>query len=206
MTETAALAALRQLMPPTADSDVSVDWGRVSQSWGKQFPPDYRQFMEVYGAGAIDNFLQILKPEAKGDEPESETGGMLHETANAEHAWSTVRRSPELAGAQPELIAWGAAASADVLCWDASGDDPAGWPVLVYNRGDGLWRRYDCGMAEFLARVLRADFDACPLGDLSLWGRTPATFLTWTEEQRLMKQGLDPWTGEPDPYAGMFDD
>jgi hypothetical protein len=41
---------------------------------------------------------------------------------------------------------------------------------------------------------------------LPLWGKQPATFLTWREEQRLLKEGLDPWTGEPDPFAGMFGD
>ncbi|SOD84263.1 hypothetical protein [Streptomyces sp. Ag109_G2-15] len=60
-------------------------------------------------------------------------------------------------------------------------------------------------MVEFVSRLLRADFDECPLGDLSLWGRQSATFLTESEKQRLVKEGLDPWTGEPDPYAGMFD-
>jgi hypothetical protein len=192
-------------MPPTAESDTSADWGMLRESWGKDFPLDYRQFVEEYGAGAVQNYLEVLGPEPKREVEESSTGGMLHETANAEHAWATVRKSPELADAVPELIAWGADASADILCWDASGDDPDSWPVLVYNRGDSLWRRYDCGMVEFLVRVLRADFDNCPLGDLSLWGKESVTFLNAREEQRRLEQGLDPWTGEPDPYAGMFD-
>jgi len=59
---------------------------------------------------------------------------------------------------------------------------------------------------QFLVRVLRGDFDECPLGDLSLWGREPAVFLNRHEEDRMWKAGLDPWTGEPDPYAGMFGD
>lgn len=80
------------------------------------------------------------------------------------------------------------------------------WPVLVYNRGDALWYRYDCGMVQFLLQVLRAEFDKCSLGDLSLWGRDSATFLNRREEERLWKKGVDPWAGEPDPYAGMFDD
>ncbi|MFB7455588.1 MULTISPECIES: hypothetical protein [unclassified Streptomyces] len=61
-------------------------------------------------------------------------------------------------------------------------------------------------MVHFLLRVLRAEFDECPLGDLSLWGRESATFLNRREEQRLWKEGLDPWTGESDPFAGMFAD
>ncbi|MDQ1008828.1 hypothetical protein QFZ82_003313 [Streptomyces sp. V4I23] len=98
-------------------------------------------------------------------------------------------------GTQPRLIAWGSDAAADILCWDASGDDPASWPVLVYNRGKGVWRRYDCGMVEFLVRVMRAEFPACPLSDLSLWGSHPVLFLSQSEEERLLEQGLDHWAG-----------
>ncbi|NYE39362.1 hypothetical protein [Streptomyces fulvorobeus] len=201
----AALETLRQLMPPTAVSDTVTDWDLMGQSWGKGFPSDYRHFIESYGAGTIENSFGVLRPEPRGAEPGPDE--MLMETVNAQDAWARGEpKSPELAGTSPELIAWGVDSSSDIVCWDASGSDPDAWPVLVRSRGDNLWSRYDCGMAEFLVRVLRADFPACPLSDLSLWGRHPAVFLNRQEEQRLSKAGLDPWTGEPDPYAGMFGD
>lgn len=65
-------------------------------------------------------------------------------------------------------------------------------------------RRYNCGMGEFLARTLLGDFAECPLGDLSLWAKQSALYLNAHEEERLRKQGLDPWTGQPDPYAGTY--
>lgn len=145
----------------------------MRESWGKGFPSDYRKFIEVYGYGAIESHLEVLKPELK--EAESATSDMANATWEAEDAWSWARKSPELADTTPELIAWGGDASADRLCWDASHEDPDMWPVLVYNRGDALWHRYDCGMVQFLLQVLRAEFDKCPLGDLSLWGRDSAT-------------------------------
>ncbi|WP_328912053.1 MULTISPECIES: SMI1/KNR4 family protein [unclassified Streptomyces] len=193
---------LRGLMPVTAESDTSVDWGRAEESWGKTFPPDYRKFIETYGAGVIENYLVIFKPEFKGGQPESDYGGMIPSTLDAEGAWVDYEKSPELQGAAPELIAWGGDSSADLLCWDASGSDPEAWPVLVWNRDDLLWSRYDCGMVEFLVRMLREEFSECPLGGLSLWGKQPALFLNEREKERLLAQGLDPWTGEPDPFAG----
>ncbi|PBC61813.1 hypothetical protein BKI49_22745 [Streptomyces sp. Tue6028] len=195
---------LQGLVQAPTGPDVSVDWARMSESWGTEFPRDYRHFVERYGSGTLQSCLVIEEPEPGGGRPTSAFGGMLHETANAEEAWVSARKPPEWAGPAPVLIAWGADSSADILCWDASGDDPDTWPVLVYNRDDGEWGRYNCGMVEFLSRLLRADFDDCPLGDLSLWGRWSVTFLTEREQQRLLKAGLDPWTGEPDPYAGMF--
>ncbi|MEU6982217.1 hypothetical protein ABZ946_02150 [Streptomyces sp. NPDC046324] len=196
MTQVAEWDELRRLMPPPAESGTSVDWSRMSESWGREFPPDYRQFIEAYGAGTIQGCLVIQLPEYKGAEPASPYGGMLLETANAEGAWAREKKSPELAGADPVLITWGVDASSDLLCWDASGDDPGAWPVLVRNRDDDLWRRYDCGMVEFLARVLRGEFDECPLGDLSLWGRQSALFLGEGEQKRLWQEGVDPWEGK----------
>ncbi|MEV8363088.1 hypothetical protein [Streptomyces niveus] len=187
------LETLRRLMPPRAEPDTSVDWSLMSRSWGTEFPSDYRAFMEVYGPGAINNFFQVLLPEPHAEELTSPYGGMLVETLNAEDAWANRRKEPELEGTQPRLIAWGADAGADIVCWDTSGDDPAAWPVLVSDRGDAIWRRYDCGMVEFLVRVLRAEFPACPLSGLSLWGRHPALFLSESEEERLLEQGTDPW-------------
>ncbi len=204
MSETADFQALRELMPPTAPSDATADWEALARSWGKAFPSDYRQFIELYGAGTIQDYLVVVTPEPKGRPHRNATRGMRHETANAAEAWASMTKSPELADSAPELIAWGADASADILCWDASGDDPERWPVLVCNRDDQLWRRYDIGMAGFLVCVMSGEFDECPLGGLALWNRRGATFLNEREYQRLLDEGLDPWTGEPDPYAAMF--
>ncbi|MCZ4103020.1 SMI1/KNR4 family protein [Streptomyces sp. H39-C1] len=192
---------LQQCMPHPAESNTSVDWDRMSQTWGKEFPPDYRQFIERYGPGTIQNYLVIELPEYRDAQSASPSGGMLLETVNAEAAWDREEKSPELDGTDPELITWGVDASSDLLCWDTSADDPRTWPVLVRNRDDGLWRRYDCGMVEFLARTLLGKFAECPLGDLSLWAKRSAFYLNAHEEERLRKQGLDPWTGQPDPYA-----
>ncbi len=204
MSAAADFQTLRELMPSTAPSDTTADWEALARSWGKEFPSDYRQFIELYGAGTIQEYLVVVTPEPRGRPHRNATGGMRHEAANAVEAWASTAKSPELADVSPELIAWGADASADILCWDASGDAPERWPVLVCNRDDHLWRRYDVGMARFLVRVMRGEFDECPLGGLVLWDKGGAKFLNEREYQRLLDEGLDPWTGEPDPYAGMF--
>ncbi|MGW6497715.1 SMI1/KNR4 family protein [Nonomuraea angiospora] len=167
---------MQQLVPPPADGGIAVDWARITESWGRAFPPDYVRFMQVYGPGAVQNYLSIDEPEPKLSLSQARRDGMVVETANAEADWESEDKSPELEGISPLLITWGVDATADLLCWDASGPDPASWPVLVYKRGDMRWSRYDCGMAEFLVRVLRADFPECPLGAVFMWGVTDALF------------------------------
>lgn len=196
--------ALRRMMPVPATADTFIDWAGLSQSWGTKFPSDYRRFLESYGFGTIQDFLYVSEPEPKNHWKGQSNAGMDYVTANAYANWPEAEKEPQLVGADPVLIGWGGDGSADILCWDASGDDPDGWPVLMYKSDDWMWRRYDCGMVDFLLGVLRADFDECPLSDTSLWGIASVTLLPPSEELRLLRAGLDPWTGKPDPYAGMY--
>ncbi|MBK3564785.1 SMI1/KNR4 family protein [Streptomyces sp. MBT62] len=191
-------------MPSPPGAGDSVDWDAVEASWGTRFPGDYKEFMAAYGEGVIDDYLSLMAPETHVDPGgESSYMGMQQESANAEDVW---RASGPGAAETPRLIAWGADSSADFLCWLATDADPDKWPVVVWGRGDARWTEYPCGMVEFLLRLFRAEFDECPLGAVSLWGVGSARFLHRQEEQRLRMAGISPWTGEPDPYAGMFGD
>jgi len=197
MSETTDLETLLRLMPPVTPSDTQVDWDRLAATWGRQFPPTYRRFIEVYGAGTVQDYLVIVGPEAED--------GMRADTEQAAELWREARRSPGLTGAEPRLITWGVDSSGDHLCWDASDQDPEKWPVLLYSRGDDMWWRHDVGMVGFLVRILRGDFPHNPLGDVRLFGIQEATYLTRSEYTRRLREGTDPWTGEPDEFAGMFD-
>lgn len=176
MSAAADVDVLQRLMPPPAGEGTLVDWARMTESWGRSFPPDYQRFMQVYGSGSVQDYLSIGEPEPSVALSEARRDGMVMETANAEADWQTEDKTPDLEGTRPLLITWGVSATADLLCWDATGLDAAAWPVLVYNRGEALWSRYDCGMAQFLTRVLKADFPDNPLGAVFMWGVTDAVY------------------------------
>ncbi|WP_141689468.1 SMI1/KNR4 family protein [Streptomyces sp. DI166] len=191
---------LRRAMPSHPGAGDVVDWAAVEAGWETSFPRDFKEFMAEYGAGAIDDYLTVLLAEPRGGFADGPAYmGMADESRNAEDLW------PPGYG-KPRLIAWGLDSSADILCWRADGDDPDRWPVVVWSRGGGRWAEYPGGMAEFLCRVFRAEFDRCPLGDSALWGAAAPRFLHNDEERRLWDSGIDPWTGEADPFAGMFGD
>ncbi|MGW2911258.1 SMI1/KNR4 family protein [Streptomyces asoensis] len=195
---------LTRLMPPHSGAGDTIEWGPLEQSWGTRFPGDYKEFIARYGAGAISDYMVIFAPERRaesGVEPSFQ--GMEEETLNAQELWRAKAPGEASSG---RVIAWGSDSSADILCWRVTGDDPDDWPVVVWNQDDVAWREYACGVVEFLHRVLDAQFDDCPLGGLTLWGNGAPIFLHRDEEQRLRASGLDPWTGEPDPFAGMFGD
>ncbi|MFJ3898391.1 MULTISPECIES: SMI1/KNR4 family protein [unclassified Streptomyces] len=198
------LEEVRRIMPSHPGAGDTVDWRTIEDSWGTRFPSDYKEFMAEYGEGAIDDYLSLMAPEVHSEPGgESSYQGMQQETWNAQDMWRTAR--PQAVDT-PRLVAWGVDSSADLLCWLATDTDPDRWPVAVWNQDDARWTEYRSGMVEFLCRLFRAEFDECPLGAVSLWGVASPRFLHRAEEQRLRKAGISPWTGEPDPFAGMFGD
>ncbi|WP_043844193.1 SMI1/KNR4 family protein [Amycolatopsis taiwanensis] len=174
MSSAADVDVLMRLMSPPRYGGTPVDWESMAWSWERPFPPDYQRFIEVYGAGTIQDFLSIVGPQPKDD---AGWDGMVDETGNAEDMWEdTSFKSSELEGTSPYLITWGVSGDADLFCWDATGEDPASWPVLVYDNTDGTFSHYDCGMVEFLIRMLGGDFPRSPVkGEVVLWGKGEAT-------------------------------
>ncbi|MGI5479953.1 SMI1/KNR4 family protein [Streptomyces lavendofoliae] len=202
-----AVAGLRSLLPPDTGANEGIDWEALSAAWGTRFPSDYMEFMKVYGAGGISDSFEVVRPLS----PETmDISGMATATSNARDQWP-----PEVAsigvtalGAGETVIAWAVTPAADVVCWLTSHVDPDQWPVAVLSPSlVAPWRVYPVGMAEFLRRLLVGEFDTCPISDSTLWNAGTGQFLHWREQERLLNAGIDPWTGEPDPYANLgFDD
>ncbi|ULR50229.1 hypothetical protein [Streptomyces deccanensis] len=184
-------------MPADLGEDQEVDWAALRTAWGHGFPSDYMTFMSHYGAGAIDDSFSILVPNTPAG---VEEGGMAGETRNAVDLWDV--------GSVP-LLAWGLTVAADIVCWKTEHEDPDRWPVVVWRRqkSSPRWAEYDRGMTGFLCGLFYREFDDCPLSDATLWGNLTPRFISGGHEQRLLDEGLNPWTGEPDPYANLsFDD
>ncbi|MGW7287762.1 SMI1/KNR4 family protein [Streptomyces sp. NPDC054847] len=203
-----SIVALERILPPEAGADEGVDWEALSRAWELRFPSDYVAFMGIYGAGGISDSLEVLRPERFDRD---DVDAMVEETANARDQWvpgATVSGSDGDPGTGGAVVAWGVTTAGDVICWVTSDPDPDRWPVAVLRPSlVAPWVLYPVGMAEFLRRLIIGAFDACPVSDATLWNAGTGRFLHWRERQRRLEEGIDPWTGEPDPYAGIgFDD
>ncbi|MFF4875453.1 SMI1/KNR4 family protein [Micromonospora sp. NPDC000668] len=202
----AQVDALIRIMPPRHGADEEVDWDAAEAQLCTRLPADYRAFMAVYGGGSIGGQLSILLPLPVDSVLSG--GTIAGETPNLRHYWE---EEGGVAGTEPgadAVMAWGVGCSnPDLLGWLMTGPDPGQWPVVVWRRhvpwGEPSLALFDCGMVEFVRRLLLAGFDQCPLSDVSLWGRIEP-FVHWREQDRRFLAGLDPITGEPDPTADMF--
>ena len=190
------LNRLVSLMPPHGGAGDSGDWTAVEAGWGKAFPSDYKKFISIYGMGDIEDCIAILCPDELLPY-EAPKPGMFEETENARGILEEFGTSGASIESPAEIIAWGGDPVADMLCWLCRGDNPDEWPTLVWNRGRDEWVVYECGMVEFLFKVLSAEFDECPLGITDAWGCDSPSFVHWRLQRARQLAGLDPWTGAP---------
>ncbi|MET9652140.1 SMI1/KNR4 family protein [Streptomyces sp. NPDC006460] len=170
-----------------------VDWEAAESVVGHRFPTDYRKLIEYIGGGSLEASLEIRLPMGTPEDADNRICGLSAEALAdpLNHRWED-REAASLYRIEDMLI-WGESSGADTLCWIASSGDPDNWPIAVYNRNDLTWVVYGCTMADFILRILRADFAECPLSDESLFGVGSVRFLSAKEEAELMGQGVDPW-------------
>ncbi|MFJ6936868.1 SMI1/KNR4 family protein [Streptomyces sp. NPDC101132] len=202
MTENAQVAALERLMPAVHGADEEIDWAAAEAAWGTRFPADYVAFMARFGAGGINGEASVLLPLAKRG-PQWDPDQMAEETANARAQWGVLGGRAAFEADPAHILAWGVTGGSDILCWLTTDPDPDRWPVLVCGRHTAeVFALHPYGMAEFLCRLFSDEFEVNPVS-LVFWdSERPQTFVNWREEQRRWLAGLNPQTGEPDPYAG----
>ncbi|GGZ90461.1 SMI1/KNR4 family protein [Streptomyces echinoruber] len=192
------------LLREGGDAGDTVDWEAAAAELGVPgFPDDYREFVAAFGAGSFEDSLFVSVPRP-GNPTAPLAVGRLPEDALQDDGMSVWQDPAVSRHRLQDMLVWGRTNGADALCWVTSGPEPNRWPVAVWARQNGGWAIHACGMAEFLLRVLRAEFAECPLSVTTLWGRGTARFLNFRDEERLLDEGIDPWTGEStDPFAGL---
>ncbi|KDQ67143.1 SMI1/KNR4 family protein [Streptomyces halstedii] len=159
-----AVARLRELLPPPGSGGDAVDWERIERTSGLAFPADYREVVELYGGGEIDEYLSVSTPPVPG----SPYGDLLD---RGEPALSD-RDREELgallsAGALPPLLPFADSASSDVAFWLREGA-PDDWRVAVFRRqaphGTSRWTVFDGGAAALCVAALTGE--AHPFSEL----------------------------------------
>ncbi|MER5779841.1 hypothetical protein ABT144_37200 [Streptomyces sp. NPDC002039] len=185
---------IRRLLSPLGETlGEDIDWDEMRGAYGTAFPGDFREFIDQFGGGSIEDQLVVLSPRLDESQPNavSRFNRPVIVEADRHDGWE----SPELAQRYPlaKMLIWGDTVGADTLCWFTEDQDPDVWPVAVFSRSSLMWSLHRCGMTGFLARVLTGDLPDSPLSDASLLGWGEARFLHSHDEKALHEAGIDPW-------------
>lgn len=167
-----ALSQIMELMEPPQAVGATTPWHNAATEVGFEFPADYRDFVDVYGGGGVNDELFIAAPTLRRTDSRFRTGfgGFVDQTTLGLGRSITEMRENAVALDDEEtypfpilpepggLLIWGNNANGDVCFWDTREADPDRWPVVVFLLSSRHWDRFDGGMTEFLQAVLRGDY------------------------------------------------
>jgi hypothetical protein len=111
-----------------------VDWSAIEADLGTRLPSDYKEVVDLFGAGSFDEYVDLAVPGGPGSGP---------------NPWES--HFPGLASG--ELLPWGWSEYELGLFWWMGATDPDEWTVVTQSEGDDD-KRFDCGAGEFILRML----------------------------------------------------
>lgn len=140
---------IRALPPPAAPGMIpsDADFALLETQLGSRLPSDYLQFWKLYGAGAISEFLGILRPVG----PPPHYGTVPFALDHLRIMVPTPRTNWDVYPATAGLIPWGQTDNGDMLAWTTEGY-PDAWTVAVVPPRESDVDLYSVSMTTFLAR------------------------------------------------------
>lgn len=170
------LDRLRAALPPcpTSAGAAAADRDAVpaaEAALAVTLPSDYKEFLAVYGAGTINDFLTVAGPAEESD--------LVGITATFRRAAAKPRNAGPLGAPGEAFVRWGVDDGGRSYLWRTDGADSDGWPVCLYAEGE--LTVYPFGFVEFLARLCE---DSLPAGSEQVLGPGPRVFVHWREARR----------------------
>lgn len=142
-------ALLKVVPPPLAPFEAFAGpWEPIEAEIGTALPPDYKDFVRIYGAGYFMEFLGVNVPRTRNLNTrfESQVGIICETFADDGGVGWPYAMWPDRKG----LIPFGGTDNGDELFWLPQGA-PDDWRVVVWDRGSLQFEVLDCGLTDFLA-------------------------------------------------------
>lgn len=173
-------------MVPPPSVVVGPPWGEALGEVGFEFPADYRQFVDTYGAGSFEPMeyvgLEVVAPHVDALGPASHprfAGFLAHHVngvrplfAGDEGGEAMWHDGPQPLYPEPGgLLAWGHTHESDQFFRRTQDANPDRWTVVGGSRHDGSTFVFDGGMVEFLLALFT--------GRVDYFGEWDAPGLTW---------------------------
>lgn len=131
----------------------TTQWNHIEESLGTPLPLDYRDFIDRFGGGLIDDCLIVLSPVAHNPHL-----SLQKETLAWLDAYRQIRAEgeelPYTLFPEPDgLLPWAYTDFGDVLFWKTK-DSPDKWTVCVNATRSPNWEEFDSSMSVFIYALL----------------------------------------------------
>lgn len=160
------LSSLVRLLPRPEDPPPAVDWATAEDTLGTPLPSDYKELIDAYGGGHVDDYLLLLEPGCTNDNYDLLAKDSQRREAY-EELWKYEEKPREMEEEGNRLIPWATTDNGEYLFWLARpGQNPDAWITLINGEGGADWERYDMTCTRFLASVLSGEIRSEVLWDL----------------------------------------
>jgi hypothetical protein len=149
-----SIEKLKELLPYSGNPTRLFDWEKIESLIGMRLPEDYKEFVEFFGGGQIDEFLMILSPFETDEYKNLITRISLNKENRKilEEQFDQLIPYPEFP-AEESLLQFGITDNGDELFWKVSKnvDD---WIVVVNESRSPEYEEFDLPFGEFLSKLL----------------------------------------------------
>jgi len=145
-----------KVMPPVnnpLDVPTQSQWIAIEGKLGTGLPDDYKEFIQTYGTGKVDDFLYVFTPFSVNenlnlfDQLKLQSDVLVELKSYGENV--PYKIFPEVEGVIPFAIT----DNGDVLFWKTS-TEPNDWTVLVNEARSPDWEKYEMSMSKFLSEIV----------------------------------------------------
>jgi hypothetical protein len=137
--------------PPEVPVAATGDWDHIEAQLRLAFPPDYKEFIQTYGAGTLCELFEIVSPFQLIDPPRAFWANWARfYTAMVEQGETIPYPYYPLA---PGLLPCGTYGTVNILNWYTCGP-PSEWQILYYDRDHGFFPTGG-GLVSLLVSLLK---------------------------------------------------
>ncbi|URZ02827.1 SMI1/KNR4 family protein [Clostridium felsineum] len=137
------------------------EWNAIETQVGIRLPSDYKDFINEYGTGSINEFMWILTP---FDEDEYVNFGKRGEEISKAYIESKANNPEyfkhEVFPTKGGILPWGYTENGDELYWLTVGASDE-WHVIVYESRSSDYYEYNMGMVQFIYELVSGKL-VCP--------------------------------------------
>jgi hypothetical protein len=143
------------LSPPVHpyDQPSKQGWEDLEKRIETTLPGDYKDFIETFGSGAIDNFIWVFNPFSKNPNLNLEQQFQTKTKILAELQTYGEDVPYQAFPKQDGIFPFAVSDNGDVLYWRTTAD-PQQWKVIVNEARGPDWEAFDLSMTEFLGAIL----------------------------------------------------
>lgn len=152
---------VKLLIPPSNPFEAvrSTQWKEVERKLGVSLPKDYINFMEIYGTGAIDDFIYVFNPFASNQNLNlfSRTETMLSAYAVLHKEFPSLYPFSVFPSSEG-LLPWGISDNGDEFYWKTT-KELSNWAVITFRASDSYYEVHDVSFSQYLFRLLSGELE-----------------------------------------------